>query len=580
MFEEFTLTYPSEQKAELPAIIRIGSFQRKKTKVPVLMPIEVMNGLCFETNSNTQDGAIRQMQYMAIDLIKQVYPEVLQLTFVDFGLTTSFPLLHSLKLPNIKFITNKDELKKELSFLFEKSRYISTYCLNAEFANLREYNVMASYKEAYNFLFVINFPKDYREEEINAICELINGGAKCGIQVIMNLNKSCFSEKIHSYNRNHLYQLSRLVNDITYINCTKEIAELKNFNVRVIQNWFAKYPFIFDNYPVSEIKKLLVTLCKTSDTSEPQVSNFLSIPIGRYGREQICFEMGQKSGVYHGLIAGQSGTGKSTLLNNIITTIAEKYSPDEMRLYLLDYKLGVEFKIYRDHPNVELLLLDNNRLSAAVNALKRLENEMRRREMLFETDLTIQDIDAYNKKSKEKLPRILIIIDEVQQLFKDYETQRQINPLIKSIAKQGRSFGIHMLFSSQSYDGCNISTDIIAQMSLRIAFTLASGQECRAILGGDNDVAKTIPHYSAVYNTKNGNREDNVIVRMENFDRNNILPKLRDATEKFKEHKPFEKIIITRDTIIDDEKDKRFHNESSSKSGKHNSDIDSEDNWD
>ena len=87
MFEEYTLTNTVVQKDELPLMIRIGGFQRQATKVPVLMPIDIMNGLCFETNSDTQVDALKQMQYIAIDLIKQVNPEVLKLSFVDFGLT-------------------------------------------------------------------------------------------------------------------------------------------------------------------------------------------------------------------------------------------------------------------------------------------------------------------------------------------------------------------------------------------------------------------------------------------------------------------------------------------------------------
>lgn len=552
MFNKSILTNQCEQKEELPSIIRIGTFQRGSELIPVLMPLNILNGLCFETNSMTQEGALTQMQYIAIDLIKQVLPECIQLSFVDMGLNTCFPLLHSLKLPNIKFITNREALRTELKYLFEKARYISTRCLNAEFANLKEYNSSASYKEAYNFLFIANFPKDCQVEEINAISELINEGGKCGIRVIMNLDKSFFP-RTNAYSISNYDKLYKLLNEITYINCTRQLAELRNFNVKIIKDWFSKYPFNFDNYSTQEIKDLVGTLHETNNNQDTQIENFISIPIGRCGRDTVCFEMGQKAGVYHGLIAGQSGTGKSTLLNNIITTIAEKYSPDEFRLYLLDYKLGVEFKIYRDHPNVELLLLDNSRLSVAVDALKKLEDEMQRREMLFEEDLTIQDIEAYNKKAKHKLPRILIIIDEVQQLFRDYATQRQINPLIKSIAKQGRAFGIHMLFSSQSYDGCNISSDVLAQMSLRIAFTLASGQECRAILGGDNDVPKTIPHYTAVYNTKNGYRENNIIVKMDYFDRDKIIPMLKTATKQHDGFKPFNKTIITRSTVINDE---------------------------
>lgn len=554
MFDDFIFTNPSEQKEELPSVIRIGTFLREKVLLPVLIPIDILNGLCFETNSMTQDGALKQMQYIAIDLIKQVRPECIQLSFVDMGLNTCFPFLHSLKLPNIKFITNRNALRTELNCLFEKARYISTKCLNFEFANLKEYNNKASYKEAYNFLFIANFPKDYHVEEINAISEIINEGSKCGIQVIMNLDKSYFPDT-SLYNGQNFDRLYNLLDEITYINCTQQLAELRNFNVRVLKEWFAKYAFNFDNYSTQEVKDFVDTLHETHNNQDNQVGNFLSIPIGQCGRDRIFFEMGQKAGVYHGLIAGQSGTGKSTLLNNIITTIAEKYSPDEFRLYLLDYKLGVEFKIYKDHPNVELLLLDNSRLSVAVDALKKLEHEMQKREILFEEDLTIQDIEAYNKKAKHKLPRILIIIDEVQQLFKDYATQRQINPLIKAIAKQGRAFGIHMLFSSQSYDGCNISSDILAQMSLRIAFTLASGQECRAILGGDNDVPKSIPHYTAVYNTNNGNRNDNVIVKMDYFDRDKILSILRTAKIQYDGCKPFERTIITRGSVFSDNQD-------------------------
>ena len=547
MFEDFSLINPTEQKTELPSVIRIGNFQRGSSSIPVLLPIDILNGLCFETNFDTQEGVLRQMQYIALDLIKQVQQEVLNITLVDIGLNTNFPLLHSLKLPNIHFINNKDNLRNEISRLYDKARYISTKCLKADYANLIEYNKNATYKEAYNFLFIPNFPKDYKEEEINAISDLINEGSKCGIQIIMNLNRSYFPHT-NTYNIHHFQKLYSLINEITYINCTLPNAEIKNFEVKIMQDWFAKYLFCFDIYDASAIQKIVYTLNQTHKEQDNQFENFLSIPIGQLGRERTNFEMGQKAGVYQGLIAGQSGTGKSTLLNNIITTIALNYSPDEMRLYLLDYKLGVEFKIYQNHPNVELLLLDNSRLSVAVDALKRLVDEMDKREKLFDIDLTIQDIDSYNKIAKNKLPRILIIIDEVQQLFKDYETKRQVTPLIKSIAKQGRSFGIHMLFSSQSYEGYNIDSDILAQMSLRIAFTLANGAECRAILSGDNDAPKFLPYYSAVYNTKNGNKEANVIVKLDDFKRDTIISKLSDATKKHSHYEPFDKIIITRHT--------------------------------
>ena len=101
MFNEFTLNSSCEQKQELPTVLRIGNFLRGNANIPVLMPIDVMNGLCFETNSKTQERALQQMQYMALDLIKQVSPETLSLTFVDLGLNTNFPILYSLNLSDV-----------------------------------------------------------------------------------------------------------------------------------------------------------------------------------------------------------------------------------------------------------------------------------------------------------------------------------------------------------------------------------------------------------------------------------------------------------------------------------------------
>jgi hypothetical protein len=550
MFEEFSLTSPTKQKTELPEIIRIGDFQRKTAKVPVILPINVLNGLCFETNAETQESALNQMQYMALDLIKRLSREVLRLTFVDIGLNTNFPILHSLNFPNIKFITNRNNLKNGVDSLFETARYVSTKCLGGEFGNLGEYNKQASYKEPYNFLFIANFPKEFREEEIDAVSMLINEGSKCGIQVIMNLDKAYFPE-INSYNQSHFAKLYALYKQITYINCTKPMAELNNFDVKIIQDWFTKYPFKFENYSQKELSTLITNLNDVSDEQDNVFTNFISIPIGRNGRNEVNFEMGEKADVYHGLIAGASRSGKSTLLNNIITNIADKYSPDELRLYLLDYKEGVEFQIYENHPNVELLLLDNGNFCVGIDALKQFRDEINKRSKLFkELSPVISNINEYNKKAKEKIPRMLLIIDEVQQLFLNYQSSREVNLLVKDIARLGGAFGIHLLFCSQSYMNTQIADDIMSQMGLRISYRLANGQECRAILGRDNDAPIKLERFQMVYNDHFGDKDYNLLIKASNFDKEKIIPTLRAATKKHKGSKPFKKRIITEETEI------------------------------
>ncbi|MDR2642415.1 MAG: AAA family ATPase [Planctomycetaceae bacterium] len=548
MFEEYSLTSPrAELKDELP-LLRIGSIERNSALIPVLLPFDELNGFCFETNHQTRNDAIKQMQYMSISLLKQVQPDLLRLFFVDIGLATNFPLIHSLKVLNIHFITNHSELKEKMRDLFETARHIST-CLGGEYSNLKDYNKEnPNNKEPYNVLFIANFPSGLDEEAIKMVGMLVADGMNCGIRVVMNLEKAFFP-KIDLHHQAQIAEHIDLRRQMVYLDCTQPKIVLNRFNVKAIQDLFIRYSFVFESYSSEELLTLAQTINETYAEKESKYENFLCIPIGRCGRESVCLEMGQRSGVYHGFIAGQTGTGKSTLLNNIITSIAEKYSPDEMRLYLLDYKHGVEFQKYQDHPNVELLLLDNSNLPMGVESLRRLRQEMTRRAQLFrELGVTINSIEEYNRKSLEKLPRILLIIDEVQQLFVNFDIRRLVNPLVSEIARQGRAFGVHMLFSSQSYVDCRIDEDILTQMSLRIAYALANNNECRAILKVDNTAPTELrlSEYKAVYNQQNGDSRANRIVKMDDFDTTKIIELLATAEEKHKGYRPFNKQIFVK----------------------------------
>jgi hypothetical protein len=282
-------------------------------------------------------------------------------------------------------------------------------------------------------------------------------------------------------------------------------------------------------------------------------NDFISIPIGRSGRDEIKFEMGMKSDVYHCMIAGQSGTGKSTFLNLIITKIAELYTPDEIKLYLLDYKEGVEFGIYKNHPNVVSLLLDNSNIEYAINVLEEFESEIQKRAELFSRlGSTIKNIDKYNSKSDVKIPRLILIIDEVQELFtKGYEFSRKINKILIRVAKQGRSFGIHFIFCSQSYADCKIDDSVLKQTKLRISFRLPDNSDCRSIMGRDNDAPLRLKRFQIVYNADNGNSEKNIIASTYNFDEEKIENILKTKSEEYEKDNIFTKNIIDKSNSSD-----------------------------
>lgn len=447
-------------------------------------------------------------------------------------------------MPNVRFITSKEALKDELRRIQEYARYISTKCLSYNYDNLQEYNASAKFKESYNVIFIANFPKDFNIVEIDTIAMLIEEGKRCGLRLILNIDRSFFPED-NAYNHSNYTRLYEIYNKAIRLEFTERLQCLHNIREKVIDKLFKTNSFKFEEYSSLEISEVIKTIQHIDTENNCDANDFISLPIGRCGNDIVNFEMGKASGVYHGFIAGQSGTGKSTLLNNIITTIADKYSPNELRLYLLDYKWGVEFQIYKEHPNVELLLLDNENLQLGVEVFKHLEQEIINRAKLFRSlGMTINSIDEYNDKVSEPLPRIIIIVDEVQQLFINYEIRKQINPLVKEIAKQGRAFGVHMLFSSQSYVDCHIDSDALNQMSLRIAFGLANNSECRAILGTDNYAPTKLQPYTAIYNRKNGDKEYNQLVKMDNFNKKHIERILSNKIAQNSSTKFFDKKII------------------------------------
>jgi len=551
MLEEYELTHQTEQKDELPSLLRVGSFKTNAAEkpVPVMLPMEAMNGFCFYTNDQqTRTDALRQMQYIALSLLKQTSPELLKLTFVD-DVSGHFSKLRSLKEYDIKFITDRgSQLKHEIEVLKKKATDIANECLGGDYADLREYNRQAEYKEPYNVLFIANFPEEFREEEINDISMLINKCAKCGVMVIMNLDETFFPED-NNYNQKLRAKLNDIARQMPCLDTTKmPKATLNNFDNKVIRDFFAKYNFECEKYPREDENSLIATLNQTRKEQGSQPQNFLSIPIGRRGRDKICLEMGKKAQVYNGLIAGAVGTGKSTLLNNIIASIAEKYSPDELRLYLLDYKDGVEFNQYKKHPNVELLLLDNSRPDVGFEILQQFQKEIGNRNAKFTKlqdllNLKVGDLDTFNKIAhNNKMPHLLMIVDEAQRLFtNDFGYNKKVNELITDVARRGRSPGIHLLFSSQTYMGTEFEKEAINQMGLRISYKLASPLDCLAILSNGNNDPLTLDakKYQIVYNANYGNDEkDNIIVDTYDFKSEKVNDILRKASEKYPHRKP------------------------------------------
>ncbi len=178
----------------------------------------------------------------------------------------------------------------------------------------------------------------------------------------------------------------------------------------------------------------------------------------------------------HLLVAGQTGSGKSVMVNSIIISLLYHNNPDDLRMIMIDPK-RVELTQYNDIPHLLTPVITD--ASKTVNALRWTINEMDRRLRLLERQGK-KDIISFNLTAKQKLPYIVFIIDELADLM--MLAGKEVEPGIVRIAQMARAVGIHLILATQR-PSVNVITGLIkANMPARIAFAVASGIDSRTIL--------------------------------------------------------------------------------------------------
>ena len=183
----------------------------------------------------------------------------------------------------------------------------------------------------------------------------------------------------------------------------------------------------------------------------------------------------------HVLIAGATGSGKSVCINTLIVSILYKYSPEDVKLLMVDPKV-VELSVYNGIPHLLIpVVTDPKRAAAALNWAV---NEMTRRYKLF-ADNGVRNVDSYNELVKKgvidkKLPYIVIIIDELADLM--MACPRDVEDYICRLAQMARAAGMHLVIATQRPSVDVITGLIKANVPSRISFAVSSQVDSRTIL--------------------------------------------------------------------------------------------------
>ena len=200
------------------------------------------------------------------------------------------------------------------------------------------------------------------------------------------------------------------------------------------------------------------------------------------GSQKFILDISDKAHGPHGLVAGTTGSGKSVMLQTYILSLALNYHPDQIRFILIDYKGGGMADAFRKLPHVTGIIDNLQTGNTIARALASLQGEIHRREQMFK-EAGVDYIDDYiryfyDDPEKERLPHLIIIVDEFAELKAD---QPDFMRELVSASRVGRSLGVHLILATQKPSN-SVSDEIWANSNFRICLRVQSRSDSMEML--------------------------------------------------------------------------------------------------
>lgn len=249
-------------------------------------------------------------------------------------------------------------------------------------------------------------------------------------------------------------------------------------------------------------------------------SEGVTFSLGKIGIETVTLRLGDQTTQLHNvLITGAPGKGKSNLLEVMIHSMCSRYSPDELELYLLDFKDGLTFKPYAYSPqfswlpHAKVLGLESAR-DFGVAVLEHIEAERQNRALRM-NEVEANSVAAFRAKRPDiPMPRIILLIDEYQKIVEIAdELGKRAAELIENIVRQGRACGIHMVLASQTVArGAALmgrEDQIYSTFPVRIALQNTLQESYATFVQGNDAAAKLRVRGEAVMNINYGAIDSN-----------------------------------------------------------------------
>lgn len=520
-------SFPSSRMPQIPVVpsyITIGHTDisvSKDTKfssvsVPFLLPLCHNGAFLFEGDLGSM-GIPNLFQLIMLRLSLSIPLELCKFHMVDCDYGRSFAHFNSLQNPKIqKTLYGPDQVHG----LFMEMESVMRNMYSGEmgkYSNLSDYNSNNTKSaKPYNFIFIDDFPSSCPYQALDQLKAMINNGNAMNAGIYLFINYSATNshprELEIDYFREHCAVITSKANGETSIGLLDIFESQKHSNIveTNIPDAFDEIATLLNledevigNAPKNEFYKI----------SENEIwagvsMSEINIPVGITDKGKLAImHFTQKNALNSALVVGSPGFGKSKFLHSLILNAALRYSPDELEMYLLDFS-GVEFDVYArmNLPHAKIIAPESER-EFGVNILEEIYNEGIRRERLCR-DNAVDNTEALRKKNNQlTVPRILVIIDEFQELFqRNDKMSSRAYFCINNIIQKYRKFAINLVLSSQK--AYQVTSDIsIDEIGNRIAFSCHPRD---SILVGLDNTSLNLPGGNFIYNDAKGAKNSNI----------------------------------------------------------------------
>ncbi|MFN0066127.1 MAG: FtsK/SpoIIIE domain-containing protein [Limisphaerales bacterium] len=531
-----------------PANARFALPGGGRLSLPLFLTGPREGALVLETEQAGGADAVAALNALAFRLLAAAPAGRVTFTFFDpVGLGESFASLmhladHETGHINGRIWTQAPQFEERLAELGAHIEKVIQMYLRNEYATIADYNAAAGVvAEKQQVLVVANFPAGFTDVAARRLLNLAASGPRCGVHLLLHWDRrqplphgiSGDELRQHALVATHNGRGFELAGQpVPGTALRPDAPPAPEFATELLH----RIGRLSRHAGRVEVPFRVIAPAPGGEWTE-STADEVRVPVGRTGATKLqAFALGRGTR-QHALVAGKTGSGKSTLFHVLVTNLALRCSPDEVEFYLVDFKKGVEFRAYAAHrlPHARVVAIESDR-AFGLSVLERLDEELRRRGELFR-GAGVQDMPGWRRAAPDRpLPRVLLVIDEFQEFFTEEDrVAQQAAVLLDRLVRQGRAFGLHVVLGSQTLGGAySLARATLGQMAVRIA--LQCNEADASLIFDENNLAPRLLSRpgEGIYNDQSGAAEGNSpfqVVWLGEDERDGRLAEIRSLAE-------------------------------------------------